>query len=358
MQAFLAPLGISVALLTGSTPAKEKTAIRRQLADGSLQLLVGTHAIFQKDVQYQKLGLVITDEQHRFGVAQRAALAAKGGVPHKLVMSATPIPRTLALIIYGDLDISILKEAPRGRLPIETYAVTGRLRERAYTFIQKQLEQGRQGYIVCPAIEESDQELQAVTAYAESIRQGAFAAYRVGLLHGKLAPKEKEAVMQAFQNGDIQLLVSTTVIEVGIDVPNSTILLIENAERFGLSQLHQLRGRIGRGSYQSYCILMTDHVTDSCKQRLKIMTETSDGFRIAEADLKLRGPGDFFGQRQHGLPPLKLADMTQDMALLEETQTAAKELLRQDPDLSKPEHHALRLEVLRLFARGGENNMN
>ena len=358
MQAFLAPLGISVALLTGSTPAKGKTAIRRQLADGSLQLLVGTHAIFQKDVQYQKLGLVITDEQHRFGVAQRAALAAKGGVPHKLVMSATPIPRTLALIIYGDLDISILKEAPRGRLPIETYAVTGRLRERAYTFIQKQLEQGRQGYIVCPAIEESDQELQAVTAYAESIRQGAFAAYRVGLLHGKLAPKEKEAVMQAFQNGDIQLLVSTTVIEVGIDVPNSTILLIENAERFGLSQLHQLRGRIGRGSYQSYCILMTDHVTDSCKQRLKIMTETSDGFRIAEADLKLRGPGDFFGQRQHGLPPLKLADMTQDMALLEETQTAAKELLRQDPDLSKPEHHALRLEVLRLFARGGENNMN
>ena len=290
---------------------------------------------------------------------QRALLADKGGFPHKLVMSATPIPRTLALMIYGDLEISILKELPSGRQPVQTFAVTGKLRERAYGFIRKQLQAGYQGYIVCPMIDDrDDSELQAVSSYAQSIQTGAFADYRVGLLHGKMKPAEKDAIMQAFRAHEIDLLVSTTVIEVGVDVPNATILLIENAERFGLSQLHQLRGRVGRGSAQSYCILMTDHVTEDCRKRMQIMSRTADGFRIAEADLQLRGAGDFFGQRQHGLPPLKVADLTQDTRLLQEVQQTARELLAKDPDLSLPENRALHLEVLRLFARSGENGRN
>ncbi len=359
LQQFLAPLGISVGLLTGSVRAKEKKTLYQQLENGTLKMLVGTHAIFQKQVQFRKLGLVITDEQHRFGVAQRALLADKGGFPHKLVMSATPIPRTLALMIYGDLDISILKELPSGRQPVQTFAVTGKLRERAYGFIRKQLQAGYQGYIVCPMIDDrDDSELQAVSSYAQSIQTGAFADYRVGLLHGKMKPAEKDAIMQAFRAHEIDLLVSTTVIEVGVDVPNATILLIENAERFGLSQLHQLRGRVGRGSAQSYCILMTDHVTEDCRKRMQIMSRTADGFRIAEADLQLRGAGDFFGQRQHGLPPLKVADLTQDTRLLQEVQQTARELLAKDPDLSLPENRALHLEVLRLFARSGENGRN
>ena len=291
--------------------------------------------------------------------ALQTLLADKGGFPHKLVMSATPIPRTLALMIYGDLDISVLKELPRGRLPVQTFAVTGKLRQRAYSFIRQQLEQGHQGYIVCPMIDDRDEsELQAVSSYAESIQAGAFSAYRVGLLHGRMKPAEKDSVMTAFRNHELDLLVSTTVIEVGVDVPNATILLIENAERFGLSQLHQLRGRVGRGSAQSYCILMTDHVTEDCRTRMQIMSRTNDGFQIAEADLQLRGPGDFFGQRQHGLPPLQIADLSHDTQLLHEVQETAKKILEKDADLSAPEHGALRLEVLRLCRRSGENGRN
>lgn len=359
MQQFLEPLGVSVGLLTGSVRAGERREIYGALADGSMQMVVGTHAIFQKDVTFARLALVVTDEQHRFGVAQRTLLADKGGCPHKLVMSATPIPRTLALMIYGDLDISVLKELPRGRLPVQTFAVTGKLRQRAYNFIRQQLEQGYQGYIVCPMIDDRDEsELQAVSSYAEEIQAGAFAQFRVGLLHGRMKPAEKDSVMHAFRDHELDLLVSTTVIEVGVDVPNATIMLIENAERFGLSQLHQLRGRVGRGSAQSYCILMTDHVTEECRARMQIMSRTNDGFQIAEADLKLRGPGDFFGQRQHGLPPLQIADLSHDTELLHEVQETAKKILAEDPLLSAPEHGALGLEVMRLFQRSGENGRN
>ena len=357
LQKMLEPLGITVGLLTGSMRAKEKKAVRAAAADGSLMVLVGTHAIFQKDVTFANLALVITDEQHRFGVEQRGQLAEKGNCPHKLVMSATPIPRTLALMIYGDLDLSILKELPSGRKPVETYAVTGKLRERAYGFVRQQLEQGRQAYIVCPMIEEGEVELQAVEQYAEQVQKGAFAQYRVGLLHGKMKAAEKDSVMQAFRDGTLDLLVCTTVVEVGVDVPNATIMMIEDAERFGLSQLHQLRGRVGRGDAQSYCILVTDHVTDACRQRMQIMSRMRDGFQIAEADLQLRGPGDFFGERQHGLPPLKAADMLKDMKLIQETEQAAKQILEEDPDLTQARHQGLRLEVLRLFAKTGENGV-
>lgn len=359
LSAMLSPLHIRVGFLAGSLRIKEKREIHAALADGTIQLIVGTHAIFQKEVTFHRLGLVITDEQHRFGVAQRTQLADKGGCPHKLVMSATPIPRTLALMIYGDLDISILKELPKGRQPVQTYAVTEKLRERAYGFIREQLAAGHQGYIVCPMIDDRDEsELQAVTSYAESVQNGAFSAYHVGLLHGKMKGSEKDDVMRRFRKNEIQLLVSTTVIEVGVDVPNATVLLVENAERFGLSQLHQLRGRVGRGSAQSYCILMAGHVTDDCRARMQIMSRTTDGFEIAEADLRLRGPGDFFGQRQHGLPPLRIADLTQDTALLHEVQQAAREILKQDASLSQPKHRGLYLEVLRLFQRSSENGRN
>ena len=359
LQTLLEPLGISVGLLTGSIRAKEKRAVYETLKSGELDVVVGTHAIFQKDVTFRKLALVITDEQHRFGVAQRAMLADKGGFPHKLVMSATPIPRTLVLMIYGDLDISVLRELPKDRMPIKTYAVTGKLRQRAYGFIIKQLELGHQGYIVCPMIDERDEsELQAVCSYAESVQKGAFAAYRVGLLHGKMKAVEKEQVMEAFRAHNLDLLVSTTVIEVGVDVPNATILLIENAERFGLSQLHQLRGRVGRGNAQSYCILMTDHVTDDCRARMQIMSRTTDGFAIAEADLQLRGPGDFFGEKQHGLPPLKIADLSHDTQLLHEVQETAKKILKKDPALQQKENRGLYIEVMRLFQQENENGRN
>ena len=358
LSKFLSPFGIKVDLLTGSVKAKERKAVLSSAAEGETGLLVGTHAIFQKDVAFKDLALVITDEQHRFGVAQRSSLAEKGGTPHKLVMSATPIPRTLALIIYGDLDISVLSELPGGRKPIETYAVTGKLRERSYSFIKRQLNAGRQAYIVCPMIAENDMELQAAALYAEEISRESFQGYRVGLLHGKLSAKEKDSVMQSFKEHELDILVSTTVVEVGIDVPNATVMLIENADRFGLSQLHQLRGRVGRGEHQSYCILMTDRVTDETKQRLRLMSSTSDGFEIAKEDLKMRGPGDFFGSRQHGLPPLKIADLAKDMQLFEETQQLTKNIIEKDPDLMLPEHRALRLEVIRLFARAGENGMN
>ena len=360
MTEFLSPLGITPLLLTGSTKAKEKREIKKQIAEGTASVVIGTHAVIQKDIDFPSLGLVITDEQHRFGVAQRAALAEKGGYPHKLVMSATPIPRTLALIIYGDLDITILDEMPKGRLPIQTFAVTGGYRERAYGFIKTHLDAGEQAYLVCSMIEESDalENVQAAETYAETLKEGAFRDYRVGLLHGKMKPAEKEAVMAAMKAHEIDLLVCTTVVEVGVDVPNATLILIENADRFGLAQLHQLRGRVGRGSVQSYCILVTDSKNEDARERLKVMSRTTNGFAIAEEDLKLRGPGDFFGHAQHGMPPLMQAAFCSNMPLVSETQMAAKQLLEADPELQSPAHQPLRTAVLQLFAKNGENGLN
>lgn len=360
MTDFLAPVGIQPVLLTGSTKAKEKREIKKQIADGTAKVIVGTHAVIQKDIAFASLGLVITDEQHRFGVAQRAALAEKGGFPHKLVMSATPIPRTLALIVYGDLDITVLDEMPKGRLPVKTFAVTGGYRERAYAFIKEHLDAGEQAYLVCAMIEESDtlENVQAAETYAEELKNGAFADYRVGLLHGKMKPQEKEDVMAAMKAHAVDLLVCTTVVEVGVDVPNATLILIENADRFGLAQLHQLRGRVGRGSVQSYCILVTDSRREDARERLKIMSRTVNGFAIAEEDLRLRGPGDFFGHAQHGMPPLMQAAFCSNMPLVSETQMAARQLLEADPELQSPALQPLRTAVLQLFAKNGENGLN
>ena len=348
---FLEPFGVNVCLLTGSTTAKKKAQIREKIAAGEIDVIVGTHAIIQKDVEYSSLGLVITDEQHRFGVAQRAALAEKGDSPHKLVMSATPIPRTLALIIYGDLDISAITQLPKGRKPVKTYAVTGKLRSRAFGFVRERLDEGRQAYVVCPMIEESESELFAVKTYAENAAQGDLKGYTTALLHGKMRAAEKDKVMQKFRDGEIQVLICTTVVEVGVDVPNAAVMVIENAERFGLSQLHQLRGRVGRGSFESTCILITDNTSDECVKRMKIMSSTSDGFKISEEDLKMRGPGDFFGNAQHGLPPLKIADIACNMELMNRAQNCAKELLAEDPMLEKPQNRALKMDVMRLFSR-------
>ncbi len=309
LSALLEPLGISVCLLTGSSTAKKKALMREKIAAGEINVIVGTHAIIQKDVEYKALGLVITDEQHRFGVAQRAALAEKGNSPHKLVMSATPIPRTLALMIYGDLDISVINQLPKGRKPVKTYAVTGKKRTGAFGFLRDKLSEGRQAYVVCPMIEDSESDLFAVKSYAEDAAKGNLKGCSVALLHGKMRSAEKDKVMKKFHDGEIQVLICTTVVEVGVDVPNAAVMIIENAERFGLSQLHQLRGRVGRGEFESYCILITDNKNEDCIRRMKIMSSTTDGFKIAEEDLRMRGPGDFFGSAQHGLPPLKIATM-------------------------------------------------
>lgn len=351
LSGFLEPFGVRVVLLTGSVTAKKKATLREQIASGEADVIVGTHAIIQKDVEYKSLALVITDEQHRFGVAQRAALAEKGDSPHRLVMSATPIPRTLALIIYGDLDISVIRQLPGGRKPVKTYAVTGKLRHRAFNFVRDRLDEGRQAYVVCPMIEDSESDLFAVKTYAEEAAKGDLRGYETALLHGRMKAAEKEKVMKQFRDGDIKVLICTTVVEVGVDVPNAAVMVIENAERFGLSQLHQLRGRVGRGEYESTCILITDNTSEDCIRRMKIMSSTADGFKISEEDLKMRGPGDFFGSAQHGLPPLKIADIACNMELLSRAQTCAKELLDDDPELTKPEHHALRMDVLRLFSK-------
>ena len=358
MRRFFADGRVRVALLTGSTKAAEKKKIYASLQSGEIDLLVGTHALLTPDVTFRRLGFVITDEQHRFGVEQRAALGEKGRNPHILVMSATPIPRTLALMIYGDLDVSVLDELPPGRKPVKTYAVTGEKRERALGYVRAHLDKGLQGYIVCPLVEEGDTPLAAAEEYAEMLRQGVFRDYSVGLLHGRMRPREKEAVMRAFAAGDVQLLVSTTVIEVGVDVPNAVIMVIENAERFGLSQLHQLRGRIGRGQDASTCILISDAQNDEALKRLRIMTQTNDGFKIADADLQMRGPGDFFGARQHGLPELKIADMLEQTQLVHEASSCAEQLLSDDPDLSASEHGALRAAVEKLFQGVGSAGMN
>lgn len=322
---YLTPLGVKVTLLTGSLTAKAKTQMRDQIKAGDYDVIVGTHALFQQSTEFNNLGLVITDEQHRFGVDQRARLADKGNNPHKLVMSATPIPRTLALMIYGELDISFLDELPKGRKKIETYAVTGKLRQRAYSFIKDRIAEGRQAYIVCPAIEETLDE-KSVLEYAKHISENEFKNYRIGVLHGKMPADKKESVMQAFKNGDYDILVATTVVEVGVDVANAAVMMIEDADRFGLSQLHQLRGRVGRSEHQSYCILVTDNVTEQSKKRLKILSSTSDGFAISEADLEMRGPGDFFGNAQHGLPRLKIADLAADSQLLRLAQETAEKI--------------------------------
>lgn len=346
---------IKISLLTGSTKASEKKAIKSALAQGETDLVIGTHALIEDDVEFSRLGFVVTDEQHRFGVAQRAKIASKGENPHIYVMSATPIPRTLALIMYGDLNVSILDEMPPGRQKTETYAVTGEYHARIYNFIKKHLDKGFQGYIVCPLVEESDSELvsELVSAeeYYEKLSNTVFSGYRLGLLHGKMKPKEKDDIMRRFSDGEIQLLISTVVIEVGVDVPNAVVMVIENAERFGLSQLHQLRGRIGRGSEKSTCILVSDAKTDVAKQRFDIMCRTSDGFKIANADLEMRGPGDFFGKRQHGLPELSLADIMTDTEILMKAQAAAVGIIENDRELKSPENQRLSKQVDKLFAK-------
>ena len=387
MDALLAPAGVRVGLLTAAVKGREKKALLAALAAGEIDLLVGTHALFSQGVEYHDLGLVIADEQHRFGVAQRAALAEKGGAgspppagrregggdllpaagnpspPHILVMSATPIPRTLALIIYGDLDVSVIDELPPGRTPVDTFLVGEDKRRRMYGFIRKQAAEGRQIYIVCPSVEENGggdwaeapgMDLKAVTAYARQLRETVFPDLRVGLVHGKLKPKDKEAVMAAFTGGELDVLVSTTVVEVGVDVPNASLMVIENAERFGLSQLHQLRGRVGRGRHKSYCVLVTASRSETARERLKALCATNDGFQIAEEDLRLRGPGDFFGKRQHGLPQLKVADFASDMQLLKEAKQAAEELIADDPELKKSSHRLLKRKVQKLFQENAE----
>ncbi len=356
LSKLLAPAGIRVGLLTGSLPAAEKRAVRAALAAGEIHLAVGTHALLSEGVEYRDLGLVITDEQHRFGVGQRSALASKAKTaPHVLVMSATPIPRTLALLIYGDLDVTIIDELPAGRTPVETFLVGEDKRQRMYGFVRKQVAEGRQVYMICPAVEEGEgADLKAVTAYAKELSEKVFPDLRVAFVHGKLKSKDKEAVMAAFHRGEIDVLVSTTVVEVGVDVPNANLMIIENADRFGLSQLHQLRGRVGRGQWQSTCVLMSSNRAPETRERLKYFCSTTDGFKIAEKDLELRGPGDFFGQRQHGLPAMKAADLAGDTRVLKEAQEAAEALLEQDPRLQEKENRPLMEKVKRLFAEDGD----
>lgn len=349
LSSFFEPFGIKVCLLTGSLKSREKNELREKIANGEYDVIVGTHAIIQKDVEYKSLGLVITDEQHRFGVAQRTALAEKGNTPHKLVMSATPIPRTLALIIYGDLDISVIAQLPKGRKPIKTYAITGKMRHRAFNFVRQRLAEGRQAYVVCPMIEESESELFAVKSYAENAVKSDLAGYRTELLHGKMKPAEKDSVMNDFRDGKIDVLICTTVVEVGVDVPNASVIVIENAERFGLSQIHQLRGRVGRGQFESTCILITDNTSEECLHRMKIMSSKTDGFEISEEDLKMRGPGDFFGNAQHGLPPMKIADLSCSNEIMNMARECAGEILGDDPMLEKECYHSLKMDVIRLF---------
>lgn len=347
----LEPCGIRVGILTGSMTAGQKRNARELLALGMTDVLIGTHALISDSVEFKSLGLVITDEQHRFGVNQRGALAAKGNNPHMLVMSATPIPRTLALIIYGDLDISVLDEMPKGRMPVDTFFVDGGKRQRVYNFVKKHVADGRQGYVICPLVNEGENsgDLKAARSYAESLSEGYLNGCRVGLLHGKMKGAEKDKIMQEFAAGELDVLVSTTVVEVGVNVPNAVVMIIENAERFGLSQLHQLRGRVGRGQYQSYCILISDAKNDAAVSRLRTMCRTTDGFAIANEDLKQRGPGDFFGSRQHGLPDMKIADMMTDMQIFSMAQEAAKAILQEDPNLSLRKNAGIAAETERLF---------
>ncbi|MBD8989464.1 MAG: ATP-dependent DNA helicase RecG [Clostridiales bacterium] len=358
LSKLFAPLGITVDLLTGSMTVRQKREARERLASGETQVVVGTHALLTDATRFLRLGLVIADEQHRFGVAQRSKLSEKGEDPHLLVMSATPIPRTLALLMYGDLDVSILDELPPGRQTVETFLVGESYRARINAFIRKQVAEGHQCFVVCPAVEEN-QELgvKAASAWAETLQQTVFPDLRIALLHGQMKGAEKEAAMAAFARGEADVMVATTVIEVGVDVPNATLMVIEDADRFGLSQLHQLRGRVGRGKAKSYCILTSHNRNPESLQRLKALCKTNDGFRIAEEDLKLRGPGDFFGSRQSGLPAFRVGDLSCDLATLKQAQTASAQWIDAHGTEDTPEARALRERIGELFSRA-EGTMN
>ena len=352
------PLGITVALLTGSMTPKQKRIVRERIACGDVAVAVGTHALLTDATQFCDLGLVIADEQHRFGVAQRSKLSAKGEDPHLLVMSATPIPRTLALLMYGDLEVSILDELPPGREAVETFLVGEAYRPRINAFIRKHVEEGHQCFVVCPAVEENEElGIKAATVWADTLQQTVFPDLRIALLHGQMKGAEKEAAMASFARGEADVMVATTVIEVGVDVPNATLMVIEDADRFGLSQLHQLRGRVGRGKAKSYCIMTTHNRNQETLQRLKALCKTTDGFKIAEEDLKLRGPGDFFGSRQSGLPAFRVADLSYDLATLKDAQTASAQWIEQYGDSERSEAAALRERIGELFQRA-EGTMN
>ena len=340
-------IGINVELLTGSVTKKQKEGILQRAKDGEIDILIGTHALIEDNVEFKNIGLVITDEQHRFGVRQRGKLSSKGESPDILVMTATPIPRTLALILYGDLDISIIDELPPGRQPIETIAVEKKKRGKVYnSLVRREVDKGRQVYIVCPLVEESETlDITSATETAEEIKRDFFPDLRVGLLHGKMKPSEKDTIMTAFKNHELDILVSTTVIEVGVNVPNSTLMIIENAERFGLAQLHQLRGRVGRGKHQSYCVLIYGSNSEVCRKRMNIMEETNDGFKISEKDLEIRGPGEFFGTMQHGVPELKVANLFKHMKILKTVQQEARIIIGEDPTLDFKEYRGLKREI-------------
>ncbi|MBD5081940.1 MAG: ATP-dependent DNA helicase RecG [Ruminococcaceae bacterium] len=353
LSKFLEPLGVTVELLTGSMTEKEKREARKRIESGEAQVVAGTHALIQKSVVFANLALSVTDEQHRFGVEQRSTLQAKGENPHSLVMSATPIPRTLALMIYADLDISVLNEMPKGRLPIKTYGVDSGYHQRLYNFIIKYVKEGYQAYIVCPLVEEGITDKASAVKYFETLQNGALKGISMGLLHGRMKQADKDQVMSDFKENRISVLVATTVVEVGVDVPNAVVMIIENAEQFGLSQLHQLRGRVGRGNTQSHCILVTDSKNEYTRSRVDTMVATCDGFKIANKDLELRGPGDFFGSAQHGLPALKIANMTRDIEIVYLAQKYSAEILEEDDTLSLEKNMGLRQLVSQLF-KGGE----
>ncbi len=357
LNKMLAPFGMRVALLTGSMKAAAKRTTLAAIRNDEADLVVGTHAILSEGVEFARLGLAVIDEQHRFGVRQRGMLAEKAAGPHLLVMSATPIPRTLGLLIYGDLDISILDELPPGRTPVKTRCITGKKRHDLYHFLDQEIGRGRQVYLVCPAIEDvPDGGLNAVKTYYEDVAKALLPDRRVGLMHGKLKPKEKAAVMEDFKAGRLDALVSTTVIEVGVDVPNASVMVIENAERYGLSALHQLRGRVGRGAAESWCFLVSDNQSENVQKRLKFLCSTTDGFAVAQYDLETRGPGDFFGSRQHGLPTLQIADLMNDSRTLHAAQAEAAALLAADPLLEQPEHALLEQQVQQMFDKAGVMN--
>ena len=357
LNRLLSPFGMRVALLTGGMKAAARRTTLAAIRDDEADLIVGTHAILSEGVEFARLGLAVVDEQHRFGVRQRGLLAEKAANPRLLVMSATPIPRTLGLLMYGDLDISILDELPPGRKPVKTRCITGKKRADLYGFLDREIDSGRQVYIVCPAIEDAGGSgLNAVKSYYEDIAKAYLPDRRVGLMHGKLKPKEKAEVMDDFKSGRLDALVSTTVIEVGVDVPNATVMVIENAERYGLSALHQLRGRVGRGAAESWCFLVSDNASESVQKRLKFLCSTSDGFAVAQYDLETRGPGDFFGSRQHGLPTLQIADLMNDTRTLHAAQSEAVALLAEDPLLERPEHALLARQVEQMFDKAGTMN--
>ena len=357
LNKMLAPFGMRVALLTGGMKAAAKRSTLAAIREDQADLVVGTHAILSEGVEFARLGLAVIDEQHRFGVRQRGMLAEKAANPHLLVMSATPIPRTLGLLIYGDLDISVLDELPPGRTPVKTRCITGKRRQDLYRFLDSEIDKGRQVYLVCPAIEDvPDGGLNAVKTYYEDIAKALLPDRRVGLMHGRLKPKEKAAVMEDFKAGRLDALVSTTVIEVGVDVPNASVMVIENAERYGLSALHQLRGRVGRGAAESWCFLVSDNQSEPVQKRLKFLCSTTDGFAVAQYDLETRGPGDFFGSRQHGLPTLQIADLMNDTRTLHAAQSEAAAMLAEDPLLTKPEHALLEQQVQQMFEKAGAMN--